>query len=139
MKTLARTILPFVTLIAIFSACKKDEDPVNPIVGTWKVSGVSFTGCDDPADNASEDVPCTASDCQKWILKADGSITIEITDTGDLTTETATYTVADGKITICDGTDCETPLTYTIVGSTLTINFGEFLAGCDLNLNFTKS
>jgi Lipocalin-like domain len=130
-----RAFILFAYCIILFSACNKDDsEPLsNSIVGDWVITRSTLKDCDDPMFDSSESVPCTSTDCVKFNFESDGTFAIQSIEDGDLTTEHGTYTVADGKLTLCDTpTICEDPIIFSVTGATMTMTFPDILLGCTL-------
>lgn len=103
-------------LTLIFSACKKDEEPIlADVVGTWKAITGTATDCDDPTAEGTMDL--TQSSCTinpdncieyDYNFKADGTFTQDVTfivlgqDAGEI--EVGTYTaISENEIEMCYG------------------------------------
>ena len=129
-----------IILITTYSSCNKDgNEAVNPIVGTWKASHITLSGCDDPLLNSNEVVDCTSTDCSKFTFKADGTFVGEQIEAGDITTTNGTYTIANGKIAFCETpSTCEDPIEYSISGSTLTLIYPNVIFGCSISIALNK-
>ena len=133
-----KNLLLFTLLGALLlTSCGGDDS----ISGTWVVTSLSSTSCDDPEENQSSSAfsttACTATSIDECLY-----ISYTFTETtlatvtsfafqGMVSTETdsGTYTTDGDQITICDAGDCDTA-TYTIDGDTMTITGTDPDDGC---------
>lgn len=126
--------------LLIVSACSKDDNPTESngdnLVGTWVLTKITIV-----SGGNLEIAPATIGTSATIIIRSDRTFTATTTDTEGTSTETGTWSVANGKITMktSDGSSEEIP--YTVNGNKLTIEtmmeiaaFGEVQA----KLEFTK-
>lgn len=126
--------------LLIVSACNKDNNPAESngdnLVGTWVLTKITVV-----SGGNLEITPSSIGTSATIIIKSDRTFTATTTDAEGTTTETGTWSVANGKITMktSDGTSEEIP--YTLNGNKLTIEtvmeiaaFGQVNA----KLEFTK-
>ncbi|MEQ8927149.1 MAG: hypothetical protein RLO81_15115, partial [Fulvivirga sp.] len=84
-----------------FTGCGDDDDDggATPLEGTlWTETG-SVETCDDPADNDTEVLSCTSSECYT-IRLSNGTITFTDIEDGTTETSTGTYTINGNVITV---------------------------------------
>ncbi len=106
----------------------KDLNPADilaPLVGTWSLTAISASSCDNPDDNGSDE--CTA-DCPTLTISADCTYSFVFPDDmGGSETETGSVIATSSHILICENNadqECEfddDALTYVIDGSALTV------------------
>ena len=139
-------------LTLIFSACKKDEDPILPdVTDSWKAVTVIAADCDDPSENRTEnaaDFACTTPDpliCYEYELdfKADGTFVLDPTiivfgqSIGEI--ETGTYTVlSDNEVEICYdiGGAC---ITASLSDNQLIMSSPDDETGCEMTMIFEQN
>ncbi len=125
----------FIVCVAIFSSCGDDEKP-DALFATWALTSESATNCDDPLDNYSETYTCTANECIKATFTSNGTVTLEVTDSGSKVTFSGTFTRNGNQITLCFFGDCET-MNFSISGTTLTFTYEDGF-GCNVSETYTK-
>ncbi|MBX3007779.1 MAG: lipocalin family protein [Melioribacteraceae bacterium] len=126
--------------LLIVTACGKDDNPTESngdnLVGTWVLTKITIV-----SGGNLEISPATIGTSATIIIRSDRTFTATTTDSEGTSTETGTWSVANGKITMKtnDGSSEEIP--YTVNGNKLTIEtvmeiaaFGEVQA----KLEFTK-
>ncbi|QSE98172.1 hypothetical protein [Fulvivirga lutea] len=117
-----------VSLLA-FTGCSDDDDDggSTPLEGTlWTETG-SVETCEDPADNDTDVLTCTATECYT-IRLANGTITFTDIEGGVTETSTGTYTINGNIITVTiveDGVTTTLAVPYAISGNILTITVDE--------------
>ncbi len=114
----------------VISACeKKDETPANPLVGTWKFSSFTRSGCTDPNEDGTETCTLTLDECGYLVLTA---TTYEYhPPVGTGSAESGTYTVSGSILTSTPtGGAADDPVMYAVSGSTLTLTGSDVSSGC---------
>lgn len=154
----ARILLSIILCTALVFSCDPDDDtnPLDELIGTWDVTSLSITDCNDPDDNSIDGqdiIGCVTEDG----LEVCGAIALTFDENGNVTTsftttltlvatgltqtesdeEVSTFTVNGDEITICFDGDCDT-FTYSVVGTTLTINGSDATDGCSTSFSGTK-
>lgn len=152
-----RTIFALLLCSVIVFSCDPDDDtnPLDELIGTWDLTNISITGCNDPLNNSVDGQPigCINEDgiqiCAVAEITFDenGTFTQRSTATFTLLAtgisqtvnqlDTSTFTINGNEITICSDGDCETA-TFSVVGTTLNINESRDTDGCTSSLSGTK-
>jgi len=104
-------LLAFVAASMLFSSCKKDQSEL--ILGTWNLIGAnSYRSINyGDLDNTEYYTDATVS----MQFKSDGTMVITKTDEdGEVDTDTVSYTVADGVLTLVDDESDEIPVKMNI-------------------------
>lgn len=101
-----------------YTGCNDDDDEPDPIsiIGTWVLVSESFSQCDDPLDNESEDFDCTDTECSRLVIDASTITFIGIDPSGNFETSVS-YTSKESTLTILGQS-----ANFTLVGSVLTIS-----------------
>jgi hypothetical protein len=128
-KNFLKSILPYLLLIGLIISCK-DDDVVDPMLGTWTLYSQSATDCDNPANNYSYIATCTASECVKITFKSDSTREMQVTEDNLTVTYTGTYTKSGNQITYCQPNGSCNTAAYTIVGNTFTTTYTDTSFGC---------
>lgn len=134
MKTLLR-ILPVILLVILATSCKKDEpSATGSLLGTWKFTSQSLSGCTDPSNNGTD--VCTTG-CGTLTITA---TTWTFADPIPSNSGNGTYTTSGNSITITvtSGSGPAGTYTYAIAGSVLTFSDTNYGGGCTGQLNFTR-
>ncbi len=135
--------------IAALLSCKKDE-PDDLLIGTWKATKLVNSGCTDPEENQNLTFTngCYGESllgleiCLTAIFNSNetySSIT-KTTFLGSTQTETesGTYSISNGKLTICaTGSPCEIS-NFTVSENTLNIIVKDTDTNCTSELTFAK-
>lgn len=130
------TLVAVIFSVSLFtSSCNDDKEsaPPNGIAGTWVLSSMSLTGCDDDDENGSANTTCTPTNCSKITATKGGQFTVNITIGGFNETETGTYKVSGSTLEICDnaGADCSaTQFQLSNSNNTLTLKETDDETGC---------
>lgn len=129
-----KSLIRFLSIAAIafiigLSACK-DDDPVNPLIGTWIFTSETTTGCSDPDFNGSE---TCSTNCDEIVITA----TTITDDTGSIN-----YKLDGNKIVISEslgGITITITNTYSVSGNQLTItDENDSVFGCKTVTVLTK-
>lgn len=138
--------------VLFLSSCGDDAHDED-IAGTWNITLVSSTGCDDPDDNLNQDLTanngcvmeqgieiCTEG---TMVITAAGGLTINLiaTSGGVSFTETVTGTITvndDDTVTLCSDGDCEDG-TCTIDGDDLIIATTNSTDNCRNEVRATRA
>ncbi len=105
-------------LSVLFSSCSKDSDD---IVGTYKIVSLKTERCNDPEDNFAPNLDkngCALIDAIQVCIEGTFSFTANGTFSSNMKisagtlfsqtiTASGTYTLENGKLTICDQDGCE--------------------------------
>lgn len=120
-----------IALICVVSFCCNDSPIVNPLAGTWQFSYEQYSNCNDPADDGKYDYACNSTTCFKYIFDDTNNYEYQALTNGTLSSQKGTYTVDNGKLTLCSG-GCNDPVDFTISNSTLTIKYND-AQGCSID------
>lgn len=137
MKRLGKLSLAVLLLSGCIISCKEDEK-VDPLVGTWTVYSEINTTCTNADDNYEMITPCNDSDCTKLTFKSDGTFKVEILEGGVSKTKTGTYQTEGTLLTIFVESDFQDPGNFTILGNTLTVIVEESATGCTKTIVLKK-
>lgn len=144
------SIILLVFLSMSITGCDDDSDDPGgssdkDLIGTWVFSLYELVNCENESSNFTFSDDCTADDCQKFVISADGTITEQDIDSGGTTEQQGTYELNGNNITICgldafvDERDCAS-FSFTIsdnelhfVGEPDADNAGP---GCEAQITF---
>jgi hypothetical protein len=121
-----------IVLLAALAGCDGEDETPPSIVGEWTLVSEAATGCRDPLDNYSENIPCTATDCTRVTFTADGRLTITLIQAGVTETESGTYTITGDRLTMCfpAPVGCDDPVTIKVERTRLTLTYVSATDGC---------
>lgn len=129
----------FITVLFFLLSCSKDDNPTSPedsIVGTWVLTKIII-----PNFGNMELTPQEAGLSITFKMKSDKTFETIYTESGNTETETGTWSISDGKITLTSSTGETQTLDYTIEGNKLRVptqiqieNMGEL----SVIMEFTK-
>jgi len=111
--------LLLITLIVFASACNKDDNPVSPendIVGTWVLTKLIL-----PDYGNMEITPQQAGISATFKMKSDHTFEVTFTDSDGSDTDTGTWSVSNGKITMKSSSGETQTFDYEISGNKLRI------------------
>lgn len=131
-------ILLFVSLF--FAGCDKDDDPASSsgdeLVGTWVLTKITLISLGN-----TELTPQQVGYSATIIMKSDKTFSATYTDSDGTTTDSGTWSVANGKLTLKSSVGETQELPYGMTGNKLTVEtvlevptFGEI----PVRLEFTK-
>lgn len=131
-------LLLFVSLFV--TGCDKDDDPAsssgNELVGTWVLTKITLTSLGN-----TELTPQQVGYSATIIMKSDKTFTATYTDSDGTSTDSGTWSAANGKLTLKSSTGETEELPYGLSGNKLTVQtmlevptFGEI----PVRLEFTK-
>ncbi len=131
-------ILLFVSLF--FAGCDKDDDPTSSsgdeLVGTWVLTKITLISLGN-----TELTPQQVGYSATIIMKSDKTFSATYTDSDGTTTDSGTWSVANGKLTLKSSLGETQELPYGKTGNKLTVEtvlevptFGEL----PVRLEFTK-
>ncbi len=115
MKSIARTLC-FAVFVLIFSvSCSKDDEPINPLLGTWILKATTAQNCKDPGQNVTITYDCDDSACSKYTFNADGTLKLEQFTGVYFTTSEGTYTISNSTVVthIAEGQTPTSTRTFT--------------------------
>lgn len=140
-------------------SCDPEEDNIDPLdelVGIWDITTLSITNCNDPNDNSASRqgiIGCVTDNGMEscttaaLTLELNGDATTTFTSTlrdlatGQSQTQTeeqnSTFSIDGNEITICTDGDCET-FTYSVAGTTLSVDGSDASNGCSTSFSATK-
>ncbi len=116
-----------ITLIIFATACNKDDNPVSPendMVGTWVLTKIIL-----PDYGNMEITPEQAGVSVTLKIKSDHTFEITFIDSEGTNTETGTWSVSNGKITIKSSSGETQTLDYEFSGNKLRITSQMDLSG----------
>jgi len=111
--------LLLITLIVFASACNKDDNPVSPendIVGTWVLTKLIL-----PDYGNMEITPQQVGISATFKMKSDHTFEVTFTDADGSDTDTGTWSVSNGKITMKSSSGETQTFDYEISGNKLRI------------------
>ncbi len=118
--------------LTLVVSCKKDDPAAtNSLIGSWKFTSATYSGCTDAANDGTE--TCT-TDCGTLTFTATGYTY----SAPGLTTDSGTYTVSGSTITNTPTAGTASTSTFTVVGSILTFVEVDDSSGCTETTVFTK-
>ena len=124
-----------ITAITLNIACKKDDDKPT-IVGNWNLTKETYSNCDDPSDNGSEELTCLPDVLCIWIaFDGNGTGKTYFDSAFGKDTTSFTYALNGSSITITEDGDATTG-TYSVSGNKLTLSVDD--DDCDLTMELTK-
>lgn len=153
-----RAILALLLCSVVLFSCNPDDNgnPLDELIGTWDITALSITDCNDPNDNSVDGqdiIGCMTEDgfevcgAISFTFDVNGNVTSTFTSTitllatgqtqTDSEDEISTFTINGNEITICSDGDCETA-TFSVAGTTLTISESGTNDGCTSSLSGTK-
>lgn len=100
MKTTARTPYLVVFVLIFLMSCGTDDEPTNPMLGTWILKATTAQNCKDPNQNVTVTFVCNNSDCNKYTFSADGGLKIDQMTSTNFSTIDATYTISSTTVVI---------------------------------------
>jgi hypothetical protein len=113
MKTLARTPHLVVFVLIFLVSCSKDDEPTNPLLGTWILKATTAQNCKDPRQNVTVTFLCDIAACSKYIFAADGSLKMDEVTSTQFTSTDATYTISNTTVVIHINGEQDPALTRT--------------------------
>ncbi|MEL6389047.1 MAG: hypothetical protein AAFQ02_02730 [Bacteroidota bacterium] len=139
-----KTFLPFVFIsfgILLCTSCSSDDDDGLNIDGTYQITSLSTTGCNDPEENFTANLDsdgCFTLDSETACMTTREMIfnngTFEYTyvilieagnvSFSDRTAGTGTYTIDGSTVTVCEINDCSTA-SVTNNGNTISLSITE--------------
>lgn len=135
-------LLSVMAIAFLLSACSDDDGNTLAIVGVYTLSQESTTGCNDPADNASENKTCSASDCETLVINANSTFSFVEIDNSITTSVEGTYSLNGTQITFMyveNNVNKTEAATYTLNGPTLTLTFAADTDGCVESETYSKN
>jgi len=132
-----------ILLLAILTFSCKDEETVNPLVGTWTIVSAKFTECTNVAQNSTVTYFCDAQYCTKYTYTADGKLIVDQLNNGVSNLREGTYTIAGNSITTkttFNGTPVTSTYTFTVNDNSLSLSTTAPYTGanCIYTQFFTK-
>lgn len=126
---------PFLmTIVATFLAFSSCDDSDNPIiVGSWQLTKIVFSDCDDPEDNETVSESCTENSCDQITFYPNNTWESFFIDGNDQWVSIGYYTYNDGVVSMCVGdTDpCDDPAEIKIQFiSGANFQVGQDAGGC---------
>lgn len=125
----------------IFISCGDDEDKKNEdrIIGTWVAVLEEFKECNNPADNATNNLVCTESNCIRLTFNGDG--TYELVETENLAgiTEVGNWKLSGSTLTFTfSDEDEETTYSrsFTIASEILILTYISDSTGCMIETTY---
>lgn len=100
MKLIARTPCLAVFVLIFLVSCSKDDEPTNPLLGTWILKAITAQNCKDPSQNVTVTFLCDNSECNKYIFSADGTLKLEQFTSTEFTSTDGTYTISNTTVVI---------------------------------------
>jgi hypothetical protein len=89
MRRLVSHLLLMVLVLPVVISCSDDERTT--IMGTWVLSKIEETDCDDANDNDFEEYICDSQDCEMVTFRVDNTWTATIIEDGDAYSFGGTY------------------------------------------------
>jgi hypothetical protein len=116
-------------LILTFLANCKDDEPqisTNPLVGTWVMESIAYSGCNDPEENGSIQTTCTSVNCSKIVMTSEGVFKVVLVLNSTPAEDAGTYLVMGDVIEICvlGGTECSN-MSYKLLDNNSRLKFTE--------------
>lgn len=141
MKNLTRTLL--LAISVFFISCGDDDGDVFSIVGVYTLTQESVTGCNDPAEDVTENLTCTSTDCETLILGADGTFSeVKVENGVSTTSKSGTYAIDGSQIIFSFEVNSMTvtdTATFQLDGSRLTLTYPAGTDGCVETAIYSKN
>ncbi len=143
MKNYLKSVSILTVLLAfVLSACSDDDSETLAIVGVYTLTQESVTGCNDAADNVTENKSCSATDCETLVINGNGTFSEVQIDNNVTTSTEGTYTLNGNQITftymVNNAVDSDVA-TYTLSGGTLVLTFAADTDGCVDSDTYSKN
>lgn len=111
-------LLALTTLAPLVIACGDSTEPSNDLVGTWNATSLLVAGVDLTDQGMTLSFTFGANGSYSYTVTND---LIDFCSPGPACTDSGNYVVSGNQITFDPGVD-EATVTYSISGSTLTVN-----------------
>lgn len=106
---------------ALLVSCVPADELINPLTGTWTVKGISCQNCIDKTQIVSTTYSCDESGCNTYTFNRDGSIELIEILSGSAKATNGTYSISGTTVSLNfnDGSSPAKTYSYTLSGSML--------------------
>lgn len=144
MKNYFKSVSILLALVAVLLSACSDDDGSNTlaIVGVYTLTQESVAGCNDPADNVTENKSCSASDCETLVINGNGTFSVTEINNSVSTMTDGTYSLNGNQITFTytENNVAKTDVaTYTLNGGVLILTFAADTDGCVESDTYSKN
>ena len=123
---LFRSSLVLLLCGALFASCVPADEFINPLTGTWTLTGVSCQNCIDKSQIVSTTYTCDDSGCNTYTFNADGSLKLSEILSGNAKTTNGIYSISGTTVNL-NFNDSSPTKTYSFSFSGTTLYLKEIV------------